>query len=257
MMQGSLATRLRVLRARKGLNLTDAAHRIGVTRHTLASLEKGGQEPHFDTLAKLAEGYGVPVEDLLVGSESGAKSGVGSEADPELRAAAEQAPRAGRLVDLSQVREWLSAQDAVFVAMSEAEFVDVVAQIESLEELQELYGEILKERGRIEKVLEKPDLGKELFPAIGIRSLPTKREREGEAMRPSRNAWQLRREIGHIYRRFEGAIEDYSMYLFNEGKTEDFLIHPRRIATMPESTRRTLADVRRETFREVLAGVGA
>jgi transcriptional regulator with XRE-family HTH domain len=65
MMQGSLATRLRVLRARKGLNLTDAAHRIGVTRHTLASLEKGGQEPHFDTLAKLAEGYGVPVEDLL------------------------------------------------------------------------------------------------------------------------------------------------------------------------------------------------
>jgi len=257
MMQGSLATRLRVLRARKGLNLTDAAHRIGVTRHTLASLEKGGQEPHFDTLAKLAEGYGVPVEDLLVGSESGAKSGVGSEASPELRAAAEQAPRAGRLVDLSQVREWLSAQDAVFVAMSEAEFVDVVAQIESLEELQELYGEILKERGRIEKVLEKPDLGKELFPAIGIRSLPTKREREGEAMRPSRNAWQLRREIGHIYRRFEGAIEDYSMYLFNEGKTEDFLIHPRRIATMPESTRRTLADVRRETFREVLAGVGA
>jgi transcriptional regulator with XRE-family HTH domain len=65
MMQGSLATRLRVLRARKGLNLTDAAHRIGVTRHTLASLEKGGQEPHFDTLAKLAEGYEVPVEDLL------------------------------------------------------------------------------------------------------------------------------------------------------------------------------------------------
>src|SRR5688500_2970164 len=121
MMQGSLATRLRVLRARKGLNLTDAAHRIGVTRHTLASLEKGGQEPHFDTLAKLAEGYGVPVEDLRVGREGGAKAGAGSDADAglgELRAAAGQAAGVGRLVDLPQVREGLSAQHAVFVAMS-------------------------------------------------------------------------------------------------------------------------------------------
>src|SRR5215211_3953692 len=69
MMQGSLAERLRILRARKGLTLTEASERIGITRHTLAALERGGQEPHYPTLAKLADGYGVPVEDLLDSTE--------------------------------------------------------------------------------------------------------------------------------------------------------------------------------------------
>jgi len=65
MMQGSLAERLRILRAREGLTLTEASERIGITRHTLSSLERGGQEPHYPTLHKIADGYGVPVEDLL------------------------------------------------------------------------------------------------------------------------------------------------------------------------------------------------
>ena len=65
MMQGSLAERLRLLRAREGLTLTEASERIGITRHTLSSLERGGQEPHYPTLAKIAKGYGVPVEELL------------------------------------------------------------------------------------------------------------------------------------------------------------------------------------------------
>jgi transcriptional regulator with XRE-family HTH domain len=65
MMQGSLAERLRILRAREGLTLTEASERIGITRHTLSNLERGGQEPHYPTLAKIAKGYGVPVEELL------------------------------------------------------------------------------------------------------------------------------------------------------------------------------------------------
>jgi transcriptional regulator with XRE-family HTH domain len=65
MMQGSLAERLRILRAREGLTLTEASERIGITRHTLSSLERGGQEPHYPTLAKIAKGYGVAVEELL------------------------------------------------------------------------------------------------------------------------------------------------------------------------------------------------
>ena len=65
MMQGSLAERLRILRARKGLTLTEASERIGITRHTLRSLERGGQEPHYPTLRKIADGYSVPVEELL------------------------------------------------------------------------------------------------------------------------------------------------------------------------------------------------
>jgi transcriptional regulator with XRE-family HTH domain len=65
MMQGSLAEKLRVLRARMGLSLTEAAGRAGVTRDTLSDLEHGKRHPYMPTLSKIAAGYGVPVEDLL------------------------------------------------------------------------------------------------------------------------------------------------------------------------------------------------
>jgi transcriptional regulator with XRE-family HTH domain len=65
MMQGSLAERLRVLRARRGLTLIEAAEKAGVGRDTLSDLERGNRHPVMPTLAKIAQGYGVPVEDLL------------------------------------------------------------------------------------------------------------------------------------------------------------------------------------------------
>lgn len=65
MMQGSFAERLRVLRAQRGLALTEAAEQIGIDRHTLRALELGERTPRYPTLAKIAEGYGVPVEELL------------------------------------------------------------------------------------------------------------------------------------------------------------------------------------------------
>jgi transcriptional regulator with XRE-family HTH domain len=65
MMQKSLAARLRLLRARRGLTAKDAAQLLGVDRHTLRRAELGTQEVQYPTLAKIAEGYGVPVEDLL------------------------------------------------------------------------------------------------------------------------------------------------------------------------------------------------
>jgi transcriptional regulator with XRE-family HTH domain len=57
--------RLRVLRAERGLSLTEAAERAGIQRQTLALLERGERHPHDPTLAKIAKGYGVPVEELL------------------------------------------------------------------------------------------------------------------------------------------------------------------------------------------------
>jgi transcriptional regulator with XRE-family HTH domain len=66
MMQKSLATRLRLLRAQRGLTVKDAARQLGVDRHTLRRIELGTQEAQYPTLAKIAEGYGVPVEELLV-----------------------------------------------------------------------------------------------------------------------------------------------------------------------------------------------
>ncbi len=65
MMQGSLAERLRVLRAQRGLTLVEAAEKTGIGRDTLSDLERRRRHPVMPTLAKIARGYGVPVEELL------------------------------------------------------------------------------------------------------------------------------------------------------------------------------------------------
>ena len=65
MMQGTLGMRLRVLRAERGWTQREAASHCGVTKETLGWLERGERQPHDITLAKIARGYGIPVEELL------------------------------------------------------------------------------------------------------------------------------------------------------------------------------------------------
>jgi transcriptional regulator with XRE-family HTH domain len=65
MMQSSLARKLRVLRAERGLTQRAASAQIGVTKETLSDLERGLRHPHDVTLSRIARGYGVPVEELL------------------------------------------------------------------------------------------------------------------------------------------------------------------------------------------------
>jgi|SRR5215212_1985581 len=65
MMHGSLPAKLQVLRARQGLTLIDAAEKLGIGRDTLSDLERGIRHPVMPTLTKIAQGYGVAVEDLL------------------------------------------------------------------------------------------------------------------------------------------------------------------------------------------------
>jgi len=64
-MHESLPARLRVLRARRGLHLTTASRLLGIGRDTLAALERGQRRPTYPTLMKIAEGYGIDVEELL------------------------------------------------------------------------------------------------------------------------------------------------------------------------------------------------
>jgi transcriptional regulator with XRE-family HTH domain len=65
MTRTSLGHKLRVLRAERGLTLRDAASRTGVAKETISDIERGIRHPHDVTVAKLAEGYGVPIGDLL------------------------------------------------------------------------------------------------------------------------------------------------------------------------------------------------
>jgi len=65
MPQATLARKLRVLRAERGLSLRKASELTGVDIHTISDTEKGKHMPWDHTLAKLAKGYGVPVSELI------------------------------------------------------------------------------------------------------------------------------------------------------------------------------------------------
>lgn len=70
MEQESLALRVRVLRAERGITLREAQSLTGIAKETLSGIERGTRHPRDLTLAKIARGYGVPVEDLLKAAES-------------------------------------------------------------------------------------------------------------------------------------------------------------------------------------------
>ena len=64
-MNESLARKLRVLRAARGITLREAEKLTGVTRETLGALEHGQRGAYTSTLEKIARGYGVTVSALL------------------------------------------------------------------------------------------------------------------------------------------------------------------------------------------------
>src|SRR5687767_478564 len=99
MKQTSLGRKLRVLRAERGLTLREASSLTGVTKETISGLERGIRHPHDVTLAKLAEGYGVPVEELLEDPVLAGKAET-----PETRPADEP------LISRPKVREWFLEQ---------------------------------------------------------------------------------------------------------------------------------------------------
>jgi transcriptional regulator with XRE-family HTH domain len=61
----NLARRLRVLRAERDWGLVETAKRFGISPNTLADAEHGRRLPTGDTLAKIAQGYGVPLSGLF------------------------------------------------------------------------------------------------------------------------------------------------------------------------------------------------
>jgi transcriptional regulator with XRE-family HTH domain len=75
MKQESLAEKLRLLRAERGLTLVQASELTGVTRGTLSELESGKRVAYMPTLSKIAEGYGVDVRELLLEEPVGSPKG--------------------------------------------------------------------------------------------------------------------------------------------------------------------------------------
>src|SRR5215211_1542280 len=65
MTHASLARKLRILRAARGITLAEAEELTGVTRETLGALEHGQRGAYTSTLEKIARGYGTTVSALL------------------------------------------------------------------------------------------------------------------------------------------------------------------------------------------------
>lgn len=64
--------KLREMRIQRNLSLREAAEKVGISHTYLSALEKGHDvrtgrpvNPSTKTLVRIANGYGIPVEDLL------------------------------------------------------------------------------------------------------------------------------------------------------------------------------------------------
>jgi transcriptional regulator with XRE-family HTH domain len=64
---GEVGPRLRALRKRRGVTITDVAAKTGISASTLSRLESGGRRPNLELLLPLARVYGVAL-DVLVGA---------------------------------------------------------------------------------------------------------------------------------------------------------------------------------------------
>ncbi|WP_027717903.1 helix-turn-helix domain-containing protein [Desulfovirgula thermocuniculi] len=56
---------LKRLRHRLGLRQSDVAKMLGVERSTVANWERGVKQPSLDTLLRLSEAFGVPLDELV------------------------------------------------------------------------------------------------------------------------------------------------------------------------------------------------
>ena len=61
----TVAPRLRDLRTRRDLTLTQVAETTGISVSTLSRLESGGRKPTLELLLPLARAYRVPLDDLV------------------------------------------------------------------------------------------------------------------------------------------------------------------------------------------------
>lgn len=66
-----MKNRLRELRDQIGMTQEDLAVRVGVSRQTIISLEKGKYNPSIFLAFKLARTFGLPIEDIFIYSEEG------------------------------------------------------------------------------------------------------------------------------------------------------------------------------------------
>jgi transcriptional regulator with XRE-family HTH domain len=208
---------LRRLRKQRGLTQAKLAVQAGLDPSSLSQIETGARQPNTRTLEKLAGVLGVEVVDLFPKAQ---------EAPRPL----EQPPMAS-----PEVRDWLMEQGAKFALLSDAEFSELVLNMEAgthdndlLEGIERLEDEITEEDRNVERALmQEFRQGGNLFP-----NTPDGPDVVKRAFARHKEVMRLRRALATRYQVFRRSLANYSMKLFDAGRTSDFLVHPRLAETM-------------------------
>jgi transcriptional regulator with XRE-family HTH domain len=135
LMHGSLATRLRVLRAERGLTVRQVAELSGVAKETVSQIERGERHPYDRTLAKLAHAYGVPIEELLEEPALAGKAGApttGRGEEPrgrKIRRTVTDTAGVTDSVEIKITREKLASAVALVMGVPEEEAADIADEL--------------------------------------------------------------------------------------------------------------------------------
>jgi transcriptional regulator with XRE-family HTH domain len=135
LMHGSLATRLRVLRAERGLTVRQVAELSGVAKETVSQIERGERHPYDRTLAKLAHAYGVPIEELLeepalAGKADAPTTGRGEEPrGRKIRRTVTDTAGVTDSVEIKITREKLASAVALVMGVPEEEAADIADEL--------------------------------------------------------------------------------------------------------------------------------
>ncbi len=66
-----MKNRLKILRAERGWTQADLAEAMDVTRQTVHAIEKGKYDPSLPLAFKIAQVFGMPIEQIFFPSEGG------------------------------------------------------------------------------------------------------------------------------------------------------------------------------------------
>jgi transcriptional regulator with XRE-family HTH domain len=208
-----------VRRRREALGLTGAqlAARAGLAPSAVSQIETGKRSPTSMSVMKLAAAMGIEAGELYPKK-------------PQAPLPLEQP-----LTTSPEIREWLGERGAKFALMTKAEFSELVLSMDVdtdgadlLDDIERLVEEITEEDLGVERALMRDFAqGGELFP-----NTPSGPDLVKRASSRHKAVLRMRRALADEYQILRGSLMNYSMRLYEKGRTSDFLVHPRLAETM-------------------------
>jgi transcriptional regulator with XRE-family HTH domain len=229
-----IGDRIRAVRKAAGLTQEEVARRSGLTLKAVGEVERGEvQDPHVSSLASIARALGVEIADLL--------------REPVPLA---EAPETGH--DM-RVSEWLREE---YGHTSEEEFLAWASDLDlDLDEggfpcgIERAISELKRRRDSILVALRDPDVQGDLFGRAQTEGL-TGDDWTREVFRPGKVARKLANELRQEYMRREVSLANYSVRLFVEGVTNDYLAYDRRDREYLHRRHRELLKLRTRALEE-------